>query len=268
MSDVVKQYYNREYYYTSCGNYDEFRNPGKYGKMAWAYRRAAELAGVGADSKVLDIGCGRGEIMHICASRGALAYGIDYSYDAVEIAKEYMGRLEDIKARVRICGMDCRNLGFPDDSFTHVFMLDVVEHLHPEDLAKALSEAKRVMRKGGRLIIHTNPNRLHLDYGFKYYTRFVNMAANRIFGKNMWTRVSQLRTPKDKILHVNEQTYFSLKKNLKPVFDDYRVWLEFSFKEMPFWWKIMKSPSNLYPLSLFFPLNQIFCNWIWAVAIK
>lgn len=268
MTENLKHYYNKEYYYTSCGNYDKFSDS-KNQKFAWAYRRALDLAeNIGENSKVLDISCGRGEVLHLCALKNALVYGIDYSPDAVEIAKDYIRKFPGEKEKVQIKVMNCTSLDFPDNFFSHVFMLDIVEHLEPKDLQKSLNEAKRVLKPGGKLIIHTNPNRLQIDYGFKYYTRHVNYLINKLFNKNLWTKMEQIRTPLDQTLHINEQTYFSLKNNLRSVFENYKVWLEFSSKHMPFWWKLSRSVTTLYPISLVFPFNQFFCNWLWAVAKK
>jgi SAM-dependent methyltransferase len=50
-------------------------------------------------------------------------------------------------------------LPFPDQSFEAVLILDVLEHLHREDLDRAVREARRVLRPRGRLLMAT-PNRL------------------------------------------------------------------------------------------------------------
>jgi cyclopropane fatty-acyl-phospholipid synthase-like methyltransferase len=38
-------------------------------------------------------------------------------------------------------------------------MLDVVEHLTPTELDRTLAQARRILAPGGRLYIHTFPNR-------------------------------------------------------------------------------------------------------------
>ena len=66
-----------------------------------AQRIAERLAG----SKVLDIGCGRGELLYYSAMRGAAyALGIDYSEAAVELAQETAKRLPlELRDRVWTC---------------------------------------------------------------------------------------------------------------------------------------------------------------------
>ena len=61
------------------------------------------------------------------------------------------------------------DLPFDDESFDVVTMFDVVEHLPRGSEARALSEARRVLRRGGELAVST-PNRHWLaTYGDPAY---------------------------------------------------------------------------------------------------
>ena len=40
-----------------------------------------------------------------------------------------------------------------------IAMLDVIEHLTPDEQADALRECLRLLRPGGRIVLHTFPNR-------------------------------------------------------------------------------------------------------------
>jgi SAM-dependent methyltransferase len=50
-------------------------------------------------------------------------------------------------------------LPFPDASFDAVLMLDVLEHLHSEDIERSMMQVRRVIRPRGRLLI-AMPNRI------------------------------------------------------------------------------------------------------------
>lgn len=50
-------------------------------------------------------------------------------------------------------------LPFPDATFGAVLILDVLEHLHREDIERSMTQVWRVLRPGGRLLIAT-PNRI------------------------------------------------------------------------------------------------------------
>src|SRR6266480_298172 len=51
------------------------------------------------------------------------------------------------------------DLPFPDASFDAVLMLDVLEHLHSEDIERSIVQVRSVLRPRGRLLIAT-PNRI------------------------------------------------------------------------------------------------------------
>jgi SAM-dependent methyltransferase len=92
------------------------------------------------DGRFLDIGCGTGRNLAEFA-RGDTAVGVEFSAEAVEIAR---GR-----------GLDCRQaraeaLPFADGSFDVVTAFDVLEHLRDDRVA--LTEARRVAAPGALLV--------------------------------------------------------------------------------------------------------------------
>jgi SAM-dependent methyltransferase len=102
----------------------------------------------------LDCGCADGKYAAELVARGATrAVGIDIEEDRIATARAvFRGRdeLEFVCARTEA-------LPFPDCSFDGVYMNEVLEHVDDED--KTLSEAWRVLRDGGYLVV-LSPNRL------------------------------------------------------------------------------------------------------------
>jgi 2-polyprenyl-3-methyl-5-hydroxy-6-metoxy-1,4-benzoquinol methylase len=96
---------------------------------------------------ILDIGCGYGYFMQICAERACESLGIDVSRYAVS-------KISNRPANVILCDVQC---GFPLKSKIAdvVTMLDVVEHL--DKIQVVLKEVKRVLKPKGLLYIST-PN--------------------------------------------------------------------------------------------------------------
>ena len=89
--------------------------------------------------RVLDVGCGDGWLAQ-ALPEDVEYLGFDYP---VTLAKGYRGRAAVLGSADR--------LPFADASFDTVAMLDVLEHLAQP--AMAVSEARRVLRPGGRLIL-------------------------------------------------------------------------------------------------------------------
>ncbi|MCB1165350.1 MAG: class I SAM-dependent methyltransferase [Leptospiraceae bacterium] len=103
--------------------------------------------GLDASSSVLDVGCGKGFMMHDFAELipGITVKGIDISEYAIENA------IEDMKPHVQVA--DAKKLPFPDDSFDVVISVTTVHNLEGEDLKNALREIERVSRKGAFITV-------------------------------------------------------------------------------------------------------------------
>ncbi len=112
---------------------------------------------------VLDIGCGHGVLLEriLTGRRPARAYGSDLS----------MVMCSRAMARVPSAGIlqaDAENLPFADNSFDHVFMVEVLEHL--PGAGKALQEVRRVLRARGMFLVAV-PNRDWFHYERHMQTR-------------------------------------------------------------------------------------------------
>jgi ubiquinone/menaquinone biosynthesis C-methylase UbiE len=100
-----------------------------------------DATGVREGSRVLDGACGPGHVAAAAAQRGASVIGVDFAEAMVRTAS---GRHVGLDFRVA----DAAQLPFPDASFDAVVMNFGLLHLaRPE---RAISEAHRVLRSGGR----------------------------------------------------------------------------------------------------------------------
>jgi len=99
---------------------------------------------------VIDVGCGRGELLSLCREEGIAAIGFDSNERAVAdlVAK-------GLDARIGLVP-DCF-AGMADSSAGTVVAMHVVEHLPFSELYALLTESARVLRSGGYLAIET-PN--------------------------------------------------------------------------------------------------------------
>ena len=97
---------------------------------------------------ILDVGCGEGIITAILSENCKKATGCDYSTEAVAIAKKNYPKIDFVYS-------NCTNLKFQDASFKKVVLSDVAEHLLREQFVRTLQEIRRVLMKGGVLIVAT-----------------------------------------------------------------------------------------------------------------
>ncbi|MEO0565413.1 MAG: methyltransferase domain-containing protein, partial [Chloroflexota bacterium] len=86
--------YTEEYFRTACEGFDEF-NASEGEHLSRRLTAAFNLAKVVPGMNVLDVGCGRGEILRHCADLGANAYGIDYAPVAVEMSRQVLENMAD-----------------------------------------------------------------------------------------------------------------------------------------------------------------------------
>jgi arsenite methyltransferase len=106
--------------------------------------RAIELAHLGADATVLDVGCGAGQSVRYMRKLGIDAIGVDCKANSKRAAECSFTPYPKIEASAEY-------LPFPDDTVDAVLVecsLSVVEN---QD--RALSEFARVLVNGGRLMI-------------------------------------------------------------------------------------------------------------------
>jgi SAM-dependent methyltransferase len=209
--------YDEAYFLSACEGHQEFAS--SEGRcLSRRLKQAFAAAEVASGMKVLDVGCGRGEILRHCSSLGAEAFGVDYSAVAAGMASD-LGADGD---EVRVSLADAKALPFQSGSFDRVLMFDLVEHLHPWELRQALSEARRLLRSGGRLVIHTAPNVWYDRYAYPV-VRWVRMMMGE--GRN-YPKDPRAIIPDNLDVHVNEQSALSLWHTLRRADFRSRVWLD------------------------------------------
>lgn len=209
--------YDEAYFLSACEGHQEFvSSEGRC--LSRRLEQAFAAAEVTSGMKVLDVGCGRGEILRHCSRLGVKAYGIDYSAVAARMAAD-LGKDGD---ETRVGLADAKLLPFRSDSFDRVLMFDLVEHLYPWELRQALSEARRVLRAEGRLIIHTAPNVWYDRYAYPV-VRWVRIAMGEGHG---YPEDPRAIIPDNLDVHVNEQSALSLWHTLRQAHFRSRVWLD------------------------------------------
>jgi SAM-dependent methyltransferase len=100
---------------------------------------------------VLDVGCGRGELLGLLRDAGIEARGVDADADMVAYAR---GEGLDVEQADALAHLET----LPDGSLGGIFAGQFVEHLPPPALLRFLELAVRKLRPGGLLVAETiNP---------------------------------------------------------------------------------------------------------------
>jgi len=218
---VCSERYDEAYFLGACEGYEEFiASEGE--QLSRRLVQALEAADVGPGTAVLDIGCGRGEVLRHCAGLGARAYGIDYAPAALRMALPSAPAGQESTDRFGLYQAEAKVLPFPSEAFDRVLMFDLVEHLHPWELDQALAEARRVLRPAGLLAIHTAPNVWYDRYAYPLVR-----LVRRAMGQGMrYPRDPRAIVPANLDVHVNEQSSCSLRRVLRRAGFTPRVWLD------------------------------------------
>lgn len=126
-----------------------------------AARQLVDRAGLKADARVLDVGCGRGLLLIEAAKRlkDGRAVGLDI-WNTEDLsgnradATEANAKVEGLADRVELVDGNAMRMPFGDGSFDAVLSSLCLHNLYkPEERAAALAEIARVLKPGGLALI-------------------------------------------------------------------------------------------------------------------
>jgi len=142
-----------------------------------AWRRAAvRLVHPQSDERVLDVACGTGDLAEAFADAGVSeVIGLDFTQrmlDLAEVKARHRQRERDTCEPTYLQG-DAMNLPFDDHSFDIVSIAFGIRNI--SDPARAVSEFRRVLRPGGRLVIleFAEPRHPIIRLGNRVYCKWI-----------------------------------------------------------------------------------------------
>lgn len=113
-------------------------------------------------SPVVDLGCGRGEFLDLLASQGIESIGIEVDPRLVESLQSRGLRAEHADAISWLRRAEHESLG-------GISMIQVIEHLTPQEVVDFVVLARKKLRRGGKVIVETlNPQSLYI-YARAFY---------------------------------------------------------------------------------------------------
>lgn len=256
--------YTEEYFLNACEGYEEFSETHGQ-RLSRRLEAAFAVAAIEAGMRVLDVGCGRGEILRHCARIGAQAHGIDYAEVAVQMSRDALREETDerIRSAIGVYRADAKHLPYPDNAFDRVVIFDVVEHLYPWELDAALKDIRRVLKPGGMIAVHTAPNRWYDRYAYPW-VRLMRRIQGRGAQYPPDPRAFNVAANVD--VHVNEQDILSMRRYLQRAgFRQIKVWLDSPpqnrHEALP--WRVLRKVAFDLP-----PFRWFFEREVFAVGSK
>jgi ubiquinone/menaquinone biosynthesis C-methylase UbiE len=258
----AKTLYTREYY----KSFDHYK-ASKDKSLAWLLKRFYSGNSLKKNAVILDIGCGRGELISRLGLGGWNVYGFDFSESALSVAKETIRQLPDDKTKdIHLLCADSAFIPFKDKSIDFIFSSELFEHLNDAELKCLIREIYRVLKDNGRFIILTSPNKTYADMGYRYWIRPVNIILSpltRIIFKKALITSSHYSDP----THINLHSVKSLRMLFKDSGFRTRIYTRW-FLPDDFKGYIYKIISQLWPVTLFAPMRNLFCPYLWAEGEK
>ncbi|NJF25269.1 class I SAM-dependent methyltransferase [Thermococcus sp. Bubb.Bath] len=133
--------------------------------------------------RVLDLACGVGGFSFLLEDMGFDVVGIDSSGFMIERAKEYA---KEKRSKVEFILGDARELPFEENSFDYVlFIGDSIVHFDPPVLNSTFKEVARVLKPGGRMLLHFLDLRTFLP----------KLTSGQVIGAEYW--ISKVLTDPD-----------------------------------------------------------------------
>ena len=138
--------------------------------------------------RILDVGCGTGQVVHLLDQAGYEAWGVDVSEPNIK-------RARTVSERVRV--YDGYKLPFEDGHFAAAGALNVLEHV--EQPEAFIAELVRVVRPAGRVVL-SSPNFLRVLGWKDYHPRMRGLANKRNNWRRLQEKLRQMKSAPDKVL--------------------------------------------------------------------
>ncbi|MCK4352700.1 class I SAM-dependent methyltransferase [candidate division WOR-3 bacterium] len=122
-----------------------------------AIEKVLTRAGITIDKhkKILDIGCGIGDLALEFAQKGADVTGVDISVEAIKEAKKRVKEIKDAYAlNINFYATGVEDMKFHSNSFDLITSVTVLQHItEPQIFSAAITNMTRVLKRNGYILM-------------------------------------------------------------------------------------------------------------------
>jgi 2-polyprenyl-3-methyl-5-hydroxy-6-metoxy-1,4-benzoquinol methylase len=207
--------YTKDYYLLNCQGYEAFKRTLGARLEDPRLQAVARLAGASTTDRALDLGCGRGELSLELARRGFEVTAIDYSENAIQIAREATSHSPQL---AYLISLECNDVNAASlrGPYGIAVAADLIEHMKPSELDRLYQRTADHLARDGLFIIHTYPNLWYYQYEHPRRLRIARQIGAYL--------PDDPRTRYELLMHINEQSPRVLKRQLRKYFKYVLVW--------------------------------------------
>lgn len=155
------------------------------------------------EGRILDVGCNNGLYLHLLKNLGWQVWGIEIDGNACKLAKEL---------DLDVSSGDLEKAGFSESFFDVVRFNQVLEHT--PDPKKTINEAKRILKKGGKIYISVPNARSFVSFLFKEmwlgtdHVQGFSSSSMRYLCRNLGLKIKSMRFTSSRDLFLKGINHF------------------------------------------------------------
>ena len=214
-SEELRLSYTVDYYLKDCGGFAEYQNTGGKKLEDTRLSAVAAVASLIDGGRVLDLGCGRGELAYHFAQQGFRVTAVDYSDDAIRLTGHTFEGSPDLRSRVEL---RCANICEIDLSGVYDIAVasDAIELLTANELDALYEKVAQHLAPAGIFVVHTYPNIWYFKYDYARRRRLASYLGAYL--------PKEPRTRYELLMHINEQNPRVFRRQLSRHFANVLLW--------------------------------------------
>ena len=152
--------------------------------IRWRKKAIGQLVSL-KPKRILDVATGTADVAIMASGilKPGKIVGIDISDGMLEIGRKKIQKF-GLQDTIELLNGDCETINFDDDSFEAVTVAFGVRNF--ENLEKGLSEIRRVLKPGGKLVIleFSKPKMPVVKSMYNLYMKYICPTVGKLFSKN------------------------------------------------------------------------------------